>query len=173
MARFDRENRDIFDEIEQMFRELNREFEDEFDSFFKRFEPRQILEGKRLGPIVYGWSMVVGPDGKPVVRQFGNVLPKTKAIDAEREPLVDINETPEEVSVIAEMPGVDKSDVKLKASDATLEIKAGQKYYKVVELPSKVLADKAKASYKNGVLEVRLPKKEKSDDKPGFQIPID
>ncbi|PSO06717.1 hypothetical protein B9Q04_14645, partial [Candidatus Marsarchaeota G2 archaeon BE_D] len=44
----------------------------------------------------------------------------------------------------------------------TLEIKAEKKYYKLVELPVKVIPDKAKASYKNGVLEVRLTKKEQT-----------
>src|SRR5579875_2416198 len=83
-----------------------------------------------------------------LIRQFGN-LPRGGLIQ-EREPLVDVNETDNEVLVIAEMPGVDKSEIKLNATEDTLEIKAEKKYYKLVELPVKVIPDKAKASYKNG-----------------------
>ena len=28
---------------------------------------------REVGPIVYGYSMTIGPDGKPHVREFGNV----------------------------------------------------------------------------------------------------
>jgi len=37
------------------------------------------------------------------------------------------------------------------------------KYYKLVDLPTEVVPDKAKASYRNGVLEVHLQKKEKKE----------
>lgn len=96
-----------------------------------------------------------------------------------REPYADIQETDDEVIVTAEMPGVDKSDINLRVSDGKLEISAEKKheteekkrdfylaerscskFYKVLTLPAKVLEDKAKATYKNGVLEVRLPKAE-------------
>ena len=36
----------------------------------------QTPEGEKVrevGPIVYGYSMTIGPDGKPHVREFGNV----------------------------------------------------------------------------------------------------
>ena len=30
---------------------------------------------REVGPIVYGYSMTIGPDGKPRIREFGNVKP--------------------------------------------------------------------------------------------------
>jgi len=161
---------DLFDEIEEMFEEINKEFEREFDSLFRELREAP-LKGQKMGPIVYGWSVVIGPEGKPIVRQFGN-LPRGGLI-REREPLVDINETDDEVVIIAEMPGVDKSEIKLNATEDTLEIRAENRYYKLVELPVKVMPDKAKASYKNGVLEVRLAKKEKSKAPSGVSINIE
>lgn len=96
-----------------------------------------------------------------------------------REPYVDVQETDKEVIVTAEIPGVEKGDIKLRVHDSTLEISAEKKqekeerkkgyylaersynkFYKVLTLPAKVLSEKAKATYKNGVLEVRLPKAE-------------
>ncbi|MEM0321108.1 MAG: archaeal heat shock protein Hsp20 [Thermoprotei archaeon] len=160
---------DIFDEIEDMFEEMNKEFEREFESLLREVNAAPT-KGEKLGPIVYGWSVVIGPEGKPIVRQFGNT-PRGGLIQ-EREPLVDVNETDNEVLVIAEMPGVDKSEIKLNATEDTLEIKAEKKYYRLVELPVKVIPDKAKASYKNGVLEVRLTKRESSKPK-GVSINIE
>lgn len=28
---------------------------------------------EEMGPFVYGYSMTIGPDGKPKVREFGNI----------------------------------------------------------------------------------------------------
>ena len=36
-------------------------------------------EIKQMGPIVYGYSMTIGPDGKPVIREFGNVKPSRRS----------------------------------------------------------------------------------------------
>ena len=33
---------------------------------------------KKLGPMVWGWNLSVGPDGKPVFKEFGNVKPSIK-----------------------------------------------------------------------------------------------
>ena len=87
-----------------------------------------------------------------------------------REPLVDIYETDEDIVIIAELPGVEKEDIQLHIYNKTLEIKAEAKkgelkrrysrFYTKVTLPAEVDPLKAKASFKNGVLEVKLPKRE-------------
>lgn len=98
-----------------------------------------------------------------------------------REPLVDINETADEVIVTAELPGVPKENIELNLVDNTLEIKTSQKeevavekegfrkrerrtmnFYRMIELPCQVDSSKIKASFNNGVLEVRMPKLEKA-----------
>lgn len=98
-----------------------------------------------------------------------------------REPLVDINETSDEVIVTAELPGVPKENIELNLTDNTLEIKASQKqevslekggirkrerrsmnFYRLIELPCGVDASKVKATFNNGVLEVKMPKLEKA-----------
>lgn len=82
-----------------------------------------------------------------------------------REPYADVQETDKEVIVTAEIPGVEKGDINLKVTDDGIEISAEKssersysRFYKALSLPAKVLAEKAKATYKNGVLEVKLPK---------------
>lgn len=121
-----------------------------------KFEP-----GK---PFVYGFSMRTGPDGKPVVQEFGNAKggPRPVISDA-REPLVDVIERDEDLIIIAELPGVSKGDIDLKISGKTLEINVdtpNKKYYKSIELPCGVKEDATGATYNNGVLEVKLKRVE-------------
>jgi len=65
--------------------------------------------------------------------------------------------------VVAELPGVEKTDIKLHGTDDSLTISvntAQTKYYKEVALPQKVKVKEARSYYKNGVLEVVFPKAE-------------
>jgi len=92
-------------------------------------------------------------------------------------PLIDVYETPEEVVVVAELPGVKKEDIAISVVDSELEIRAEVKreeevkeeayfrreryykgFYRRIRLPTAVQAEKAKARYENGVLTIRLPK---------------
>jgi len=156
----------------------------EFDRMRERMERamreagRQGGPGVRVeGPFVYGFSMRVGPDGKPVIREFGNVQPKLKGAKAEesREPLVDVIEGDRETTVVAEVPGVEKKDIKLDATEEELKITvdaAHRKYHKAVYFKSAVKPETAKATYKNGVLEVRLERKAPAKEK-GTKIPVE
>lgn len=128
-------------------------------------------------PIVFGVNMRVGPDGKPVIQKFGNVRPTMKGpvVSDKREPLVDVIEREGDITVIVELPGVNKSQINLKTTDRTLTISApGEEsdFYKEVRLPAAVNSKSAKANYKNGVLEVCLQKREKSKPK-AESIPIE
>jgi HSP20 family protein len=118
--------------------------------------------------------MTIGPDGKPKIREFGNVKPSTQFgkpkvdIKEQREPLVDIMETDGEVKVIAEVPGVEKQDIKLNGTETTVTISVNtpkRKYYKEINFPAKVDTKKTKAAYKNGVLEITLHKKKEDESK--------
>jgi HSP20 family protein len=103
--------------------------------------------------------MTVGPDGKPVVKEYGNVKPNLLPTSDTREPVVDtiIDEKEKVVKLIAEMPGVEKTDVKVVVENNTVDLSAihnDKKYHVRVPLKIKVDENSAKASYKNGVLEV-------------------
>ncbi len=170
---------DVFDEI---FREM----EEEFDrltrelSFTPLFPAEEKGEGpKVMGPYVYGVRITIGPDGRPVIERFGNVrsVGGKPMISEEREPLVDVFEDDDEITVIAEIPGVEKENIKIKVSDdrKRLIIRASdenRKYYKEIQLPSEVDPASAKASYRNGVLEVKL-KKSKKKEPEGYEIKVE
>jgi HSP20 family protein len=137
---------------------------------------RKLPDGgtvREMGPFVYGYSFSMGPDGKPVIREFGNVKPSLKGgplgsvkprldVKEDREPLVDTIVNPETVKVVAELPGVEKSDISLECDGHNLTLKVDtdkRRYYKELELPVEVDPDTSKASYKNGVLELLLTRK--------------
>ena len=117
--------------------------------------------------IVFGFSMGMGPDGKPIIREFGNVKPVGKRIVTSevREPFVDViyDDTNNEVKIIAEMPGVTRDKIDVEASADSVHIRAedhNRKYETTVPLNAKIDPKSAKASYKNGVLEIRFKTKE-------------
>jgi len=99
-------------------------------------------------------------------------------------PAVDVFEEKDEIVVKAELPGMNKENIEVNLTDHHLTIKGEKKkeaevkeenYYRAersygsflrtLELPKDVHADKVKASFKNGILEVRLPKTEEAKAK--------
>jgi HSP20 family protein len=150
---------DIFDEFEEQFRRTQQYM----NRVFREAMSGKLPSPEKGGPYVYGWSLRVGPDGKPHFQEFGNV-PRTGSAPQQlesREPLVDVIEGKNTISVTAEVPGVDKKDIDLEITENTLIIKVDKdkrKYYKEVELPCEVDANSAKASYQNGVLDIELKK---------------
>jgi len=155
--------------FERMFSEMTKNLPKEFTS------ERKLPDGssvRQWGPFVYGYSMSVGPDGKPVVREFGNVrpskrmgafgmpVPKLEPTET-REPLVDVIDEKDSMKVVAELPGVNKSDIQIDTTGNSVTINVdtpNRKYHKTVDLPSDVDPETSTATYNNGVLEVSLKK---------------
>ena len=176
----------FFGDIDDMFKEMERMMDEELKDFTEKvpkeyIKERKLPDGstvKELGPFVHGYSMKIGPDGKPEIQEFGNIkksLKGTPEVKEEREPLVDIVDTDKEIHVVAELPGVEKTDIKLHGTDDSLTISVDTpqyKYLKDVGLPSKVKVQEAKSTYKNGVLEVVLPKVEPNNNPKGQPIDI-
>jgi HSP20 family protein len=176
----------FFGDVDHMFREMEKMMEEEFKGLIENVPKNYVKERKlpdgrtvrELGPFVYGYSMKIGPDGKPEIRQFGNIKKSLKGpqVKDQREPLVDIVETDKEVRVVAELPGVEKTDIKLHGTEDSLTISVNTpqtKYYKEVALPQKVKVKEAKSFYKNGVLEVVFPKAEDKKEPKGEPIDVD
>jgi len=136
---------------------------------------------------VYGYSVTIGPDGKPKIREFGNVKPSLKRepfgltkpsfdVKEEREPLVDVINTNGEVKVVAELPGVEKKDIKLHGTENALTISVDtpeRKYFKEVQMPAAINSKAAKTEYKNGVLEVTVPKVKEKKKPKGAPIKVE
>jgi len=99
-------------------------------------------------------------------------------------PPVDIYETEDSLVFRAELPGVTKEDITVEVKDNTLTLKGDKRFEKDVKeenyhrveraygafqraftLPGMVEQDKVKAKFKDGILEIVLPKAEKAKPK--------
>jgi HSP20 family protein len=139
-------------EIARMERDMERMFEDFFGSRWSPFRRRF-------------WPM----------RRQAIAMPSIE---------VDLYEEKDEIVVKAELPGIGKDEVNINVSDHVLTIKGEKKkeeevkdedyhflersygaFVRSIELPTQVQTEKTKANFKNGVLEIRLPKTEEAKKK--------
>lgn len=135
---------------------------DEFEEFFRPWSRRRLPpEGKEIMP-----------------REF-------------RRAISDVMETQGSVIANIELPGINKDEIELNVTPTHIEVKAESKmekeekqkgrymyakratsFYRHIPLPAEVDADKAKASFKNGVLRVEMPKLRKEEEK-GKKVKIE
>ena len=91
-------------------------------------------------------------------------------------PRVDVTQHDDELLVRADLPGLEKEDVKVSVTEDAVTIRGERHraeqeerdgvyrternygaFYRTVPLPPGTVTDQAKASFKNGVLEIRMP----------------
>lgn len=120
---------------------------------------------------------------------FGHSL--TRREDA-RPPAVDVSETADEVLVKAELPGVNKEDLQVEILPESLSLRAvttaekeekertyhrrervWRRYERHIPLPAEVVTAEAKAALTDGVLEVRMPKTERSKETTPRKLPVE
>jgi HSP20 family protein len=171
---------DFFD-----FGDIDKEFERmrEFMDQITKRAMRGELEDSEQGPYVYGFSMRLGPEGKPHIEEFGNTKPpkrlegkETEKYEiAEREPLTDVIECEDSISITLEIPGVDKDEIELRVEEDKVSINVDtsqRNYFKEIPLKARVDPKTSKATYKNGVLDIILKKLQVKSQK-GKKVKID
>ncbi|TMI84114.1 MAG: Hsp20/alpha crystallin family protein [Bacillati bacterium ANGP1] len=112
--------------------------------------------------------------------EFFSLRPARDLAALEREPAVEMFETEQDVVVRAEMPNVDPKNVDVTVTDGAITLRGqtkheeeqkGRNYYRrelrsgsftrTLPLPTEVKSAEAKATYKDGMLEVKIPKSER------------
>jgi len=176
------DTRDIFRGFDDMHKEMDRMFNDVSNNapkeLVREYQTSDGAQIREVGPIVYGYSMTIGPDAKTRVMEFGNVnairnknvgqsissdIDKPQ-ISTERESLSDITTTEKEVKVVLDMPGINEEDIRINTYDDTkVEIKTAdnspRRYYKVVDVPKEANTETTRFAYNNGILEITFDKK--------------
>lgn len=107
-----------------------------------------------------------------------------------REAFSEFKENENEYVIEIEIPGVNKEDIDLRTTENSIEVKAEKKeesesdenedeykytrsysgFYQTLDVPENADLDNIDASYENGILTVKLPKKAKDEDKKEIQI---
>lgn len=167
----------FFPEIDRMIEEMEKEMSKSFQDMQNK-APHDMVRitkspdgsiRREYGPFVYGYTVKIDPEGKPIIREFGNIKPglneNGQSIDLrnQREPLIDIIDEKDAVKVVAELPGVKKNEIKLYLDNNLLTIDVdslNRKYYKELQFPFEVEATTARSTYINGVLETTINKKQ-------------
>lgn len=169
--------------MEREFEENFRDIEDKVPKdLINEYVTEDGAKVREIGPLVYGSTTTIGADGKPIVREFGNIRPRMRAggfsrprILSERQPLSEVSTTDKEVKVAIELPGVSKEQIKINANDNQVDIKTEdpkRKYHEVIDLPTEVDIENVKSTFTNGLLEITFNKKSK-DKTRGKTINID
>ncbi len=150
--------RDMLDELDRYFESVQKDIEDAMKhSIFG--------DGTFAGPFIAGFSFNMGPEGKPSLQLFGN-NPVNR--DGFRSPINEqiVDEKNGVLRLLLEMPGVEKRDIEVEATEDTALITAensDKKYRAELTLNAPVRPDSGKAEYKNGMLEISFSLKDKAN----------
>lgn len=127
------------------------------------FDENDMKDRKK--PVIMGFSMKIDENGRPRIKEFGNIkaTPKKTTVTRAREPLIDVIESANDVTITAEMPGVERKNIKLNIlkDRVTIATNVPETFYKVIALDEEVLPKSAKVNLKNGILEITVRKKRK------------
>lgn len=160
-------------------------------ALLQRWQPRQWME--RLGPRE-DWLTPLEDMRRTIDRTFDDFFrrgaPERPGEEEAWAPCVDVYEEGNEVVIRAEAPGVAKEDLTVTVADGVVTVRGEMRkeekveekgyfrqelycgsFHREIPLPADVREDEAKATFKDGVLEVRLPKTEEAEVK-GHKIDI-
>lgn len=160
---------------DRFFEQIDKEFSEAEDMLNRMF--RTVRETSTTtsqeSPYFYGYQITIGPEGKPHIREFGNIRPSSKGLIEQstvRQPLVDtrFNEKENTMVITAEMPGITKEDVKVSMEEGLVTIhaeKGNKKYHTELPVEKELDTDSTKASYINGILELKIQFKKSAKPK--------
>jgi HSP20 family protein len=145
---------DLYDELERLGDLIDETMQKALDNPSKDAPTKRDFKA---------FSVKIGPDGKPRIREFNSRQPQQpeSEVSDDPEPLVDVIEEGETVVVLVALPGVNKDDIDLRITGDTLTFSvdaADFEWYDELKLPARVNPKSARASYKNGVLEIKVKK---------------
>lgn len=148
--------RDALDELDRYMEDMEKHIQDAVKGSLDRLQSH---------PFVSGFSFKLGPEGKPSVQVFGDKLLHE---DGYRTPMNEqiLDEKARTLKLVVDMPGVEKSDIRVDTTTDTAVIvaeKGARKYKADIALKSDVQQGSGKAEFKNGVLEISFILRDKTN----------
>lgn len=153
-----RDLRDMVDDLDKYFEELENDIQ--------KMMRADFLEGRGpMKPFVAGFSLRLGPEGKPTIQYFGD---SPQSEEGFRAPMTEqvVDAKSGTLRVVADVPGVEKSDIEISATEQAVTLQAARenrRYRVVVPLKAEVEPESAKAEYRNGILQISFSLKDKSN----------
>jgi HSP20 family protein len=150
--------RDMLDELDRYFEEFEKDVQD--------FARKSVsAAGLSDEPYVAGFSVRMSPEGRPSIQLFGNNPLERGGF---RSPMCEqfLDEKAGTLRLVLDMPGVEKKDISIDATDDTALVKAEteqRRYRAEVGLKSQVEPGSGKAEYNNGLLEISFSLKDKAN----------
>jgi HSP20 family protein len=116
---------------------------------------RKIMTSTDTGKTnVYGLSMDITSDGVEI--RFSDL---GENIGFEREPLLEVFENKDRVSVVAEISGLEKKDLKIKPTESSIKVETKDgRLSETIALPCKIDPNGGNVTLVNGVLEITCKK---------------
>jgi HSP20 family protein len=151
--------------LKDMLDELDKYFE-EFEKDVQTFARSSVsVAHLRAEPYVAGFSFKLGPQGRPNVQFFGD---SPLHHDGFRSPMTEqmLDERNGVLRLVLDMPGVDKSDIQVDATDDRAVVTAkreSRKYRAEIQFRAQVQPDSGRAEYKNGLLEISFSLRDKTN----------
>jgi len=150
--------RDMLDELDKYF--------EEFEKDVQNFARSSVMAtGLTTEPYVAGFSLSLGPGGRPNVQFFGD-SPLNQ--NGSRSPMTEqvVDEKTGALRLVLDMPGVEKEDIQVDATDDRAMViaeRGSRKYRAEVNLKAHVQPESGKAEYRNGVLEILFLLRDKTN----------
>ncbi|MHA1268730.1 MAG: hypothetical protein ACTSPY_02985 [Candidatus Helarchaeota archaeon] len=152
--------------FESILRDTNiNQIDDLIDKMINVISDNKIpfKKDEKGGTYVWGFSLTMTPDKKPIFREFGNIKSDKEGLKIQEnwDPLIEILENDSELLIITEIPGGAEDKIKLYSTENSckLYVDGIKTYQKTIEFPFQVDPATEKVRYKNGILEISYLKK--------------
>ncbi|MGA9099331.1 MAG: Hsp20/alpha crystallin family protein [Methanotrichaceae archaeon] len=151
----------------------------EFDKLARIVGTNRDVREQRVGPFVYGFSYTSEPGKEPIFQEFGNIRPSDRGLTpgVDRTPMIDVMDKGDFYEMQVELTGVEKSNINLDFhEDNFVVVTRGDRRYRartILRVP--VDPNTADATYKDGVLHIRVEKAEeyKPSKTIGTKVPVE
>ena len=149
---------DIYDELER----LGELIDDTMNKAFNESSKDSSMKWSSSK----GFSIKFGSDGKPKIEEINRRQTWDEEEDSidDQDPLIDLIDDGDTLIILVALPGVEKEAIDLRVTENCLTFSVDGsdfEWYDELKLPARVNPKLAHASYKNGVLEVKLSKLKK------------
>lgn len=130
--------------------EFERAFKRTANSFFNIVDVFEDFKESGAEPFYYGHAMTVGPEEKPAAKYY--IKPGRLPASGVRIPMMNVVVDEEQTKMAAEMPGAEKTHVKLSTKQDDVSASRGNKKYRRAPIQHKIDENNSAKGSKNGTL---------------------